>query len=119
MPLLPQLSVPLNRTPGSGWPAQPAQALLEGPAPSYLSGDGRCSWEGVAGSGPSWAWLSEALSDRVGHLLVGEATSPGAPSRAAATHRSAGSSQALHLQSWERVSSREGGGEAQGGEGAL
>lgn len=67
------------------------QALLEG---AYLSGGGQCSWEGVAGAGPSWAWLGEARSDRVSHLLEGEAgggmaTSPGASSRAAATHCSA------------------------------
>lgn len=37
---------------------------------SYLSGGGQCSWEGVAGVSPRWAWLSETLGDRVGHLLV-------------------------------------------------
>lgn len=112
-------SAPAVCTPQQDSRLRMASSAHSGPAPSYLSGDGRCSWEGVSGSGPSWAWLSEALRDRVSHLLVGEATSPGTPSRAAATHRSAGSSQALHLQSWERVSSREGGGEAHGGEGAL
>lgn len=75
----------------------------------------------MAGAGPSWAWLGEARSGRVSRLLEeeaggGTATSPGASSRAAATHCSA---PALHLMNRERVSSREGGGEAARGEGAL
>ena len=102
---------------------------------SYLSGGGQCSWEGLSGAGPSWAWLGEALSDQVSHFLVHGRGLPrggsphlggwggGAPSRAAVTC----SSRWLLTRLWGFASHElgrqrapgDGGGEAVGGEGAL
>lgn len=53
-----------------GWYPGTHHALGETAALSYLSGGGQRSWEDVAGVGSNWAWLSEALNDRVSPLLV-------------------------------------------------
>lgn len=103
---------------------------------SYLSGEGQCSWEGLAGAGTSWAWLGEAQSDRVSHFLVhgrglprggsphlGESGGGGAPSRAAVTCGSCWLLTRLpgfaSHEPGRRLAPGEGGGEAEGGEGAL
>lgn len=53
----------------SWWPGT-HHALGETDALSYLSGGGQRRWEDVAWVGSNWAWLSEALNDRVSPLLV-------------------------------------------------
>lgn len=67
--LLSVLRLPPSPVRLSWWPGT-HHALGETAALSYLSGGGQRSWEDVACVGSNWAWLSEALNDRVSPLLV-------------------------------------------------